>query len=110
MVKLERFDVCLVNLAPTIGSEIKKTRPALIISPNSMNLSRLKTIIVAPMTTTVRNNFPTRVDVKFKNKFGQIALDQLSGIDRTRIIKNIGCVDSKTGDEVLRILGIMFQP
>ena len=83
MVKLKRFDICLVNLDPTIGSEMKKKRPVVIISPDSMNLSRLKTIIVAPMTSTVRDGFPTRVTLNFNNKIGQIALDQVRSIDRT---------------------------
>ena len=110
MVKIKRFDVCLVELDPTIGSEIKKTRPAVIISPDSMNISRLKTVIIAPMTTTVRKNFPTRVGLTFKNKSGQVALDQLRVIDRTRIIKNIGEVEKSTGNNILKILSIIFQP
>lgn len=110
MVKIKRFDVCLVELDPTIGSEIKKTRLAVIISPDSMNRSRLKTVIIAPMTTTVRENFPTRVDLVFKNKSGQIALDQLRVIDRSRLIKNIGEVEKKIGSSVLNILSVMFQP
>ncbi|WP_199741651.1 type II toxin-antitoxin system PemK/MazF family toxin [Legionella sp. km535] len=88
MVKIKRFDVFLVNLDPTIGSEIKKTRPAVIISPDSMNLSRLKSVIIAPMISTIKDNFPTRILTKFKDKKGQIALDQLRSIDRTRIVKN----------------------
>ncbi len=107
---MKRFDVCLVELDPTVGSEIKKTRPAVIISPDSMNMSRLKTVIIAPMTSTVRKKFPTRVDLTFKNKTGQIALDQLRGVDRTRIIKTIGTIDVKTANSVLNILSIMFQP
>lgn len=110
MVKIKRFDVCLVELDPTIGSEIKKTRPAVIISPDSMNISRLKTVIIAPMTTTVRKNFPTRVGLTFKNKSVQVALDQLRVIDRTRIIKNIGEVEKSTGNNILKILSIIFQP
>lgn len=109
MVKLKRFDVCLVNLDPTVGSEIKKTRPVVIVSPESMNLSRLKTIIIAPMTSTVRENFPTRITINFKNKTGQIALDQLRSIDRTRIIKILGKVDKIAEDTILNTLSIMFQ-
>lgn len=109
MVKLKRFDVCLVNLDPTVGSEIKKTRPVVVVSPESMNLSRLKTIIIAPMTTTVRENFPTRITTNFKNKTGQIALDQLRSIDRTRIIKVLGRVDKIAEDALLNTLSIMFQ-
>ena len=109
VVKLKRFDVYWVNLDPTIGSEIKKTRPVVIISPDSMNFSRLKTIIVAPMTSTVRDNFPTRVNTTFKNKAGQIALDQLRGIDRSRILQKLGSVDKETENAILNILTIMFQ-
>lgn len=109
MVKLKRFDVCLVNLDPTLGSEIKKTRPAVIISPDSMNMSRLKTIMIAPMTSTIRENFPTRITTNFKNKTGQVALDQLRAIDRTRIIKRLGQVDKITEDAILNTLAILFQ-
>ena len=109
MVKLKRFDIYLVNLDPTIGSEIKKTRPVVIISPDSMNFSRLKTIIIAPMTSTIRESFPTRVSTKFKNKEGQIALDQLRAIDRTRILQKLGSLDKETENNILNILMVMFQ-
>lgn len=109
MVKIKRFDVCLVNLDPTIGSEIKKTRPAVIISPDSMNLSRLKTAIIAPMTSTIKDNFPTRILTQFKDKQGQIALDQLRSIDRSRIVKKLGVIDRETQNNVLNILAILFQ-
>ena len=109
MVKLKRFDICLVNLDPTIGSEMKKTRPVVIISPDSMNFSRLKTIIVAPMTSTVREDFPTRVTLHFNNKKGQIALDQIRSIDRIRIIKVLGSLDVVEENNVLNLLGVMFQ-
>ena len=109
MVKLKRFDICLVNLDPTIGSELKKTRPFVIISPDSMNFSRLKTIIVAPMTSTVRDDFPTRVTLNFNSKKGQIALDQVRAIDRTRIIKILGCLDPDVENNVLNLLSVMFQ-
>ena len=109
MVGLKRFDVCLVNLDPTVGSEIQKTRPAVIVSPNSMNISRLKTVIVAPMTSTIRPNFPTRVETKFKNKKGHIALDQIRVIDRSRIIKILGHVDDEVQKDVLNLLSVMFD-
>lgn len=109
MVKIRRFDICLVNLDPTIGSKMKNTRPVLIISPDSMNLSRLKTIIVAPMTSTVRDDFPTRVILNFNNKTGQIALDQIRSIDRARIIKVLGHVDTDVEANVLNLLSVMFQ-
>ncbi|CAM2744025.1 type II toxin-antitoxin system PemK/MazF family toxin [Legionella worsleiensis] len=109
MVKIKRFDIFLVNLDPTIGSEIKKTRPAVIISPDSMNLSRLKTVIIAPMTSTIKDNFPTRILTEFKDKKGQIALDQLRSIDRTRIVKKIGVIEKETQIKVLDLLSIIFQ-
>lgn len=109
MVKIKRFDVFLVNLDPTIGSEIKKTRPAVIISPDSMNLSRLKTVIIAPLTSTIKDNFPTRVMTLFKDKKGQIALDQLRAIDRSRIIQKLGVLEKETQLNVLDILSILFQ-
>ncbi|PJD93300.1 MAG: transcriptional regulator [Legionella sp.] len=109
MVKIKRFDVFLVNLDPTIGSEIKKTRPAVIISPDSMNLSRLKTVIIAPMTSTIKDNFPTRILTEFKDKKGQIALDQLRSIDRTRIVKKLGVIEREDQIKVLDLLSIIFQ-
>jgi mRNA interferase MazF len=109
MVKMERFDVFLVNLDPTVGSEIKKTRPAVIISPDSMNLSRLKTVIIAPMTSTIKDNFPTRITTQFQDKKGQIVLDQLRSIDRSRVIQKLGVIEKKTQSEVLNILAILFQ-
>lgn len=109
MVKLKRFDICLVNLDPTVGSEMKKTRPVVIVSPDSMNLSRLKTVIVAPMTSSVRDDFPTRVTTCVNNKTGQIALDQLRSIDRERIIKVLGTVDDDTENNILNLLAVMFH-
>lgn len=109
MVKIKRFDVFLVNLDPTIGSEIKKTRPAVIISPDSMNLSKLKTVIIAPMTSTIKDNFPTRVLIEFKDKKGQIALDQLRSIDRSRIVQKLGVIERETQNNILDLLSIIFQ-
>lgn len=109
MVKLKRFDVCLVNLDPTVGSEIKKTRPVIIISPDSMNHSRLNTVIVAPMTSTIRDNFPTRIEASFKDKKGQVALDQIIVIDRSRIIKVLGSISESVQNNILNTLAIMFS-
>ncbi|MDX2345890.1 MAG: type II toxin-antitoxin system PemK/MazF family toxin [Legionella sp.] len=109
MVKIKRFDVYLVTLDPSIGSEMQKTRPAVIISPDSMNFSRLKTVIIAPLTSTIRESFPTRVITTFQNREGQVALDQLRAIDRARILKKLGCLDGKTPDNILNILSIMFS-
>lgn len=109
MVKLKRFDIYLVNLDPTVGSEIKKIRPAVIISPDTINFSRLKTVIVAPMTSNIREFFPTRININFKDKKGQIALDQLRAIDRIRLIKKLGVLEKETESNLLNILTIMFQ-
>lgn len=109
MVTIKRFDVCLVNLDPTIGAEINKTRPVIILSPDSMNRSRLQTIIAAPLISTIRNNFPTRVTTVFKSKKGQIALDQIRAIDRSRVVKVLGEIAEETQDQILDLLAIMFS-
>lgn len=87
-MELSQYQIILVNLDPTIGSEIKKTRPCVIISPNEMN-KHLRTIVIAPMTTSSRN-YPTRIEVKHENKLGWIVLDQIRTIDKQRIIKVLG--------------------
>ncbi len=87
-MELEQYQIVLVNLDPTIGSEIKKTRPCVIISPDEMN-KYLRTITITPMTTTSRK-YPTRIEVKYNNKKGWIVIDQIRTIDKQRIIKVIG--------------------
>jgi mRNA interferase MazF len=87
-MEIKQYQIILVNLDPTIGSEIKKTRPCVVISPNEMN-KYLRTIVIAPMTTSSRK-YPTRVKVKHDNKIGWIVLDQIRTIDRQRIIKVFG--------------------
>ncbi|MBW2605201.1 MAG: type II toxin-antitoxin system PemK/MazF family toxin [Deltaproteobacteria bacterium] len=101
-----RFDVYLTNLDPTIGSEIKKTRPCLIISPDEMN-KHIRTVIVAPMTTAGKD-YPTRVSCTFKKKKGQIVLDRIRTIDKARLIKNLGTVDPGTQLKVISILQRLF--
>ena len=83
-----QYQIVLVNLDPTLGSEIKKTRPCVVISPNEMN-KYLRTVVIAPMTTSSRN-YPTRVEVKHDNKIGYIVLDQIRTIDKQRIINELG--------------------
>jgi mRNA interferase MazF len=107
-VAINRFEVYLVNLDPTIGSEIQKTRPCLVVSPDEINLN-LRTVIIAPMTTKGRN-YPSRVSCRFKGKKGQIVLDQIRTVDRARLIKRLGQLDRKTRTEVLDILQQMFSP
>lgn len=105
---IKRFDVYLINLDPTIGSEIQKTRPCLVVSPDEMNRF-IRTVIVAPMTTR-GTSYPTRVACKFQGKQGQIVLDQVRTVDRTRLVRKLGKIDKRTQAEVLSILGEMFAP
>ena len=105
---INRFEVYLINLDPTVGSEIEKTRPCLVISPDEMN-HYIKTVIVAPMTTKGRP-YPTRVKCQFKGREGQIALDQIRTVDNHRLIKKLGRTEKRTADEVLTILNEMFAP
>jgi mRNA interferase MazF len=102
---VNRFEVYLVALDPTIGSEIKKTRPCLIISPNEMQT--LSTVIIAPMTTKGKP-YPMRVAVDFSGKKGIIALDQIRAVDKTRLVKKIGAINKSTGLEVIKSLQEMF--
>jgi len=101
-----RFDVYLVNLDPTIGSEIKKTRPCLVISPDEMN-RWIKTVIVAPMTTGGQS-YPTRVACEFQGKEGQIVLDQIRTVDKARLVRRLGRIDESIQDEVFTVLAEMF--
>lgn len=103
---VKRFDVFLVSLDPTLGSEIKKTRPCVVISPNEMNF-HIRTVIIAPMTTKGRS-YPSRVPCFFDNKQGQIVLDQIRTVDKRRLVKQLGKLQPKTGDQVLSILQEMF--
>ena len=106
-MEMNRFDVYLVALDPTIGHEIKKTRPCLVISPDEMN-HNIGTVIVAPMTTKGRN-YPTRVECAFQGKRGQIVLDQIRTVDRVRLVKRLGQLSSASGDRVLEVLSEIFQ-
>ena len=101
-----RFEVYLVNLDPTVGSEIQKTRPCLIISPDEMN-KHLATVIIAPMTTRGRN-YPTRVTCVFDGKEGQIVLDQIRTIDKSRLVKNLGNISDISQEAVIKVLSAMF--
>ncbi|MCD6200215.1 MAG: type II toxin-antitoxin system PemK/MazF family toxin [Bacteroidales bacterium] len=103
---LKQYQIVLVNLDPTIGSEIKKTRPCVIVSPNEMN-KYLRTIIIAPVTTTSRN-YPTRVKVRHDNKNGWIVIDQIRTIDKKRIIGILGKLNNKEVKEVKNIIKETF--
>ncbi len=101
-----RGEVHLVSLDPTRGSEIRKARPCLVISPDEMN-RHIRTVIVAPMTST-RRDYPTRVDVTFQRKKGQVALDQLRTADKTRLVKKLGRLPEARCREVADVLQQMF--
>lgn len=103
---VKRFEVYLVNLDPTIGGEIQKTRPCLVISPDEMNL-HLSTFIVAPLTSKI-HNYPTRIKCTFKSKEGQIVLDQIRTVDRIRLVKRLGVIDTETQKQVLDLLAKLF--
>ena len=104
---VQRFDVWLVALDPTLGSEIQKTRPCLVISPDEMN-NYIATVIVAPMTTKGRS-YPTRIACSFQGKKGQIVLDQIRTVDKVRLVKRLGRISEKAQDEVVEILQELFQ-
>ncbi len=101
-----QFDVCLVSLDPTVGREIRKTRPCLVVSPDEMN-RHIGTVLVAPMTTKTRA-YPTRVAFRFQGKAGEIALDQIRAVDRSRLVRRLGRMSLSTREEVLRVLSEMF--
>ncbi len=103
---VNRFDVYLANLDPTVGSEIQKTRPCLVISPDEMNCN-IRTVIIAPMTSS-QKDYPTRVSCTFRKKKGQIVLDQIRTIDKKRLIKRLGTVDSKAQLDAISILQRLF--
>ena len=103
---VKRFDVFLVNLDPTVGHEIQKTRPCLIISPDEMN-RYISTVIVAPMTTKGQP-YPTRVACRFQGKDGQVVLDQIRTIDKSRLVRKLGRLSKRAQAEVLVTLGEMF--
>jgi mRNA interferase MazF len=102
-----RFEVYFINLDPTIGSEIKKTRPCVIISPNEMN-HNIATLIIAPLTSKLKN-YPTRVPCKVEGKQGQIVLDQIRTVDKSRLVKKINTLNKVTQIKVLNILKEMFS-
>jgi len=105
---IERFGILLVRLDPTTGAETAKTRPCVVISPNELNRT-VATVIVAPMTT-VRRGWPTRVGIIFQGKAGEIALDQLRAVDKSRLVKRLGRLDPETANAVMDTLGELFAP
>jgi mRNA interferase MazF len=103
---VKRFDVYLVSLDPTVGSEIRRTRPCLVISPDEMN-RWIRTVIIAPMTTKGQS-YPTRVACEFQGKEGQVVLDQIRTVDKSRLVQKLGRIDETTQTEVLVTIAEMF--
>ncbi len=106
-VVVNRFETYIVSLDPARGSEIKKTRPCVVISPDEMN-HNINTVIIAPMTSSIKK-YPTRVPVEFQGKKGQIVLDQIRTVDKTRLIKKIGRLKKSTYEKVASTLQEMFE-
>ncbi len=106
-MEITRFDVYLVALDPAEGHEIKKTRPCVVISPDEMN-RHIGTVIIAPMTTKGRS-YPSRVDCTFQGRQGQVVLDQVRTVDKTRLVKRLGKLPSVTSNRVLEVLAEMFE-
>ncbi len=105
-VVASQYEVFLINLDPTVGHEIKKTRPCLIISPDEMNHA-IRTVIVAPMTTKSRN-YPTRVPVSFEGKEGWIVLDQIRTVDSIRLTKKLGSISKREIQQVKAVIREML--
>lgn len=106
MEQVNQYDIVLVNLDPTVGSEMKKTRPCVVLSPNEMN-KYLQTIVIAPMTSSSKP-YPTRVEINHNATKGWIAIDQVRTIDRTRIVKRFEMLSDKEIVKVKRVLQKMF--
>jgi mRNA interferase MazF len=104
---MKMFDVYNVDLNPTRGSEINKIRPAVIISPNAMNRN-LKTVIIAPLTHTIKG-YPSRVHTRFESGDGEVVLDQIRAVDKTRLGKKRGAVDAVTAARIKEVLRTMFS-
>lgn len=106
-MEYKRFDVYIVNLHPTVGTEMKKTRPCVIISPDEMN-KYISTIIIAPLTSKIRN-YPSRIPCVVSGKKGQIVLDQIRTVDKVRLIKKIDKLSRSVQDKVINTLVEMFS-
>jgi mRNA interferase MazF len=105
---VRRFDVYLVTLDPTVGAEMQKTRPAVVISPDEMN-RHIATVIIAPLTTQGKA-YPTRITCQFEEKQGFIVLDQLRTVDKARLVKRLGRLNRTEQNQVLATLAELFAP
>ena len=107
-MEVSRFDVFLVNLDPTIGSEIRKSRPCVVVSPDEMN-RYVRTVVVAPLTTSGRP-YPSRVQIRFAGKDGQVVIDQLRTVDKARLAERLGVLEAREAATVLEVLREVFAP
>ena len=106
MRSVRRYDIHLVDLDPTRGHEIRKSRPCVVVSPDEMN-RHVRTAIIAPMTS-VRRDYPTRVDVTFRRRQGQVVLDQIRTVDRSRLVRHLGRVPEQQARLIADTLQNMF--
>ena len=104
---VKRFEVWNIGLNPTVGHEMNKIRPCVIVSPNEMN-KYLKTVIVVPLTSTIKG-YPTRVNCMFQGKKGQMALDQIRSIDNSRLIRKLGDLNKDASEELCKTLQVLFK-
>ncbi len=104
---VRRFDVWLIGLDPTQGSEIRKTRPCVVVSPDEMN-RHVRTVIIAPMTSA-RRGYPTRVDITFQRRKGQVVLDQIRAVDKSRLVRKLGRLPEARARDVADVLVEMFS-
>lgn len=104
---MKRFDVYLVSLDPTVGAEMRKTRPAAIVSPDELN-GHLSTVVVVPLTTG--RTYPFRPATRVRGKDGVAAVDQLRTVDKSRLTRRVGALDARAGAAILQVLGEMFAP
>ena len=104
---VKRFEVWQTGLNPTVGSEISKSRPCLVVSPNEAN-KYLSTVTIIPLTSTIRN-YPTRINCRFEGKSGQLAIDQIRSVDKTRLVKKIGVLDEQTCKQLCNIIVETFK-
>lgn len=102
-----RFDVFLVSLDPAIGSEMRKTRPCIVVSPDEAN-ARLNTLVVVPITSSIRS-YPSRVDIRFRDRNGQAAIDQIRSIDGTRLVRRLGRIEPATATRISETLRDYFS-
>lgn len=101
-MEIRQYEIILLNLDPTVGSEMRKTRPCIVISPNEMN-KYLNTIVIAPLTTSSKS-YPTRIEIKQTNIEGWIVLDQIRAVDRVRVVKKLGILTKSEIDSVKAVI------